>query len=70
MDHYLRIPLLASLKRGQFCLLQRRDAKFYFDRTISYLREISTRMKFREHFISILSLSQIVGTTLSAENIP
>lgn len=68
MDNYLKIPLLASLKIGHFTFCNKTQDISSIEQIAIYAK-FEHKGKIHEHFISILSLSQTVGTTLTAENI-
>ena len=68
MDNYLKIPLLASLKIGHFAFSDKMQDITLIKQLVIY-STFEHEGKILEHFIGILPLSQMVGTTLSAEKI-
>ena len=69
MDHYLKVPLLASLKSGHFDFFSNETKDITSTEQLAIYATFEHKGKICKHFIGILPLSQMVGTTLSAENI-
>ena len=69
MDDYLKIPLLASLKSGHFAFFGDETPDITSIEQLAIYATFERKGKICEHFIGILPLSQMFGTTLSAENI-
>ena len=65
----LKIPLLASLKSGHFAFLSDETQDITSIEQLAIYATFEHEGNIREHFTGILPLSQMVGTTLSAENI-
>ena len=69
MDNYLKIPLLASLNSGHFAFSSKEMQDITSIKQSAIYVTFEHEGKICKHFIGILPLSQVVGTTLSAENI-
>ena len=69
MDDYLKIPLLLSLKSGHSAFFGDETQDITSIKQLAIYATFEHEWKICEHFIDILSLSQIVGMILSSENI-
>ena len=69
MDDYLKIPLLAPLKSGHFAFFSDKKQDITSIKQLAIYATFEHEGKIREHFIGIFPLSQMVGTTISAETI-
>ena len=69
MDDYLKIPLLASLKSGHFVVFNGETQDITSIEQLAIYATFEHEGQIHKHFIGILPLSQMVRTTLSAENI-
>ena len=69
MDNYLKIPLIASLRSMHFAFFSEEMQDITSIEQLAIYATFEHEAKICEHFIGILPLSQMVGMTLSAENI-
>ena len=69
MDNYSKVSLLAFLKSGHFAFFSDETKYITSIEQLAIYATFEHEGKIREYFIGILPLSQIVGTTLPAENI-
>ena len=69
MDHYLKVSLLASLKSGHFDFFSDETQDIASTEQLSIYETFEHKGKISKHFIGIVPLYQMVGTTLSAEYI-
>ena len=69
MDDYLKIPLLASLKRGHFPFFSNEMQDITLIEQLAIYQTFEHEQKIGKRVIGILPVSEIVGKTLSAEKI-
>ena len=69
IDVYLKIPLLASLKSGHFASFSNETQDITLIEQLAIYAAFENKGKIRKQFIGIFPLCQMVGITLSAENI-
>ena len=69
MDEHLKLPLLASLKCGPFTFFSDETQDTTSSEQLAIYATFEHAGKIKEHFIGILPVSKLVGTTLSAQNI-
>ena len=69
MDDYLKIPLLVSFKSEHFAFFNSVTQDITSIKQLAVYEAFEYERKIREHIIGILPVSQMLQTTLSAENI-
>ena len=69
IDVYLKIPLLASLKSGHFAFCSDETQDITLIEQLAIYAAFENKGKICKQFIGIFPLCQMVGITLSAENI-
>ena len=69
MDEHLKLPLLASLKCGPFTFFSDETQDTTSTEQLAIYVTFEHAGKIKEHFIGILPVSKLAGTTLLAQNI-